>query len=120
MATRNSGNVADEEDTYFEYSVPASELQTGDNLIAVEVHQANDSSSDLSFDLELIASPKQEVTFLLHETGNGPYLLWSGDEDLILQSSDDLSNWTDHPEANSPFPVSRENTDPRKFFRLAW
>lgn len=36
-------------------SIPPSVLRTGDNLIAVEVHQGNARSSDLSFDLELTA-----------------------------------------------------------------
>lgn len=42
-----------EELTYFTYDIPKTLLTTGDNIIAVEVHQSSASSSDLAFDLEL-------------------------------------------------------------------
>ncbi len=42
------------EDTFFEITLANTVLTTGTNYIAVEVHQANLTSSDLSFDLELI------------------------------------------------------------------
>lgn len=46
--------VGDEyERTYFEFVLPADLLKEGINLMAVEVHQNNVGSSDLSFDLEL-------------------------------------------------------------------
>ena len=48
-------------------------------MIAVEVHQANDGSSDVSFDLELIANPPVPVTFLLLQSGGELNLLWQGD-----------------------------------------
>jgi hypothetical protein len=38
------------------FSVPLSLLQTGSNLLAVEIHQVNATSSDISFDLELRGS----------------------------------------------------------------
>ncbi len=41
------------ESQYFEYTLDPSMLVNGTNIIAVEVHQATPSSSDLSFDLEL-------------------------------------------------------------------
>ena len=42
-----------EETTFFEFEVDISLLKTGENLLAVELHQGNASSSDLTFDLEL-------------------------------------------------------------------
>ncbi|MBI4582844.1 MAG: alkaline phosphatase [Planctomycetes bacterium] len=45
-----------DETTFFQSSVPATNLVAGANVIAVEVHQANGTSSDVSFDLELLAS----------------------------------------------------------------
>ncbi len=42
-----------DETTYFEYTINPAPLQTGDNVLAVDVHQCNDGSSDLGFDLEL-------------------------------------------------------------------
>jgi len=44
-----------DEDTWFEYVVSAAELLTGDNVLAVEIHQVSATSSDISFDLELSA-----------------------------------------------------------------
>lgn len=41
------------ESTFFAYNVPASLLVPGDNVIAVEVHQVNAGSSDISFDLSV-------------------------------------------------------------------
>jgi hypothetical protein len=41
------------EDDYFPAAIDPALLRAGENVIAVEVHQANATSSDLSFDLEL-------------------------------------------------------------------
>jgi chitodextrinase len=43
------------ETTYYPFSVPASYLVTGDNVIAVELHQAGTNNGDASFDLEIVA-----------------------------------------------------------------
>ena len=42
------------ENFFYEFKLPSSLLVEGDNILAVEVHQATAGSSDLSFDLELI------------------------------------------------------------------
>lgn len=44
----------DERDSFHDQVVPASLLVAGANLLAVEVHQVSATSSDLSFDLELV------------------------------------------------------------------
>jgi Bacterial Ig domain len=46
----------DQESEFFQWPVDAGWLETGRNLLAVEVHQVNPTSSDLSFDLELKAN----------------------------------------------------------------
>ncbi len=90
------------------------------NVLAVEVHQANGTSSDVSFDLELVAHPPAPLTFLLLKKGGQLNLVWQGDEGLILPSSTDLeTDWTDLPGAASPLLVTPGETDPRRFFRLA-
>jgi len=49
-----NGTVAgSDEDTFFETVIDATDLVTGTNVIAVEIHQTNNSSSDITFDLEL-------------------------------------------------------------------
>lgn len=48
--------VSGEEEGFFlSYSTPANVLLEGENIIAVEIHQRNETSSDISFDLELIS-----------------------------------------------------------------
>ncbi|MCA9260241.1 MAG: lamin tail domain-containing protein, partial [Planctomycetales bacterium] len=61
--TANSAVGGGEEDQFFEYDVPPNLLVEGANVIAVEIHQANDTSSDISFDLELDAVVGAPVTF---------------------------------------------------------
>jgi hypothetical protein len=68
------------EDTWFSFAIEPSTLTNGVNTLAVEVHQASPSSSDLSFDLQLIATydaaaiipPKLIVT----RVGNSEKLSW--------------------------------------------
>ena len=45
--------AAETKRTFHEFTVDVSDLNQGSNLLAVEVHQANATSSDISFDLEL-------------------------------------------------------------------
>ena len=56
-ATRSSANAepADKTTNFFSQDIDRSLLVAGPNLLAVEIHQANPTSSDLSFDLELNA-----------------------------------------------------------------
>lgn len=44
---------SDDELSFFEFSVSPALLVAGENVLAVEIHQAGASSSDISFDLEL-------------------------------------------------------------------
>src|SRR5438132_5012 len=53
--------------TFVSASVPASLLVAGTNVLAVEIHQANGTSSDIRFDLELSGTASASVT-------RGPYL----------------------------------------------
>lgn len=45
-----------DESTYFPYELDAGLLHEGQNVIAVEVHQTSEGSSDLSFDMDLIGT----------------------------------------------------------------
>ena len=44
------------ETEYAEFAIPASAIVAGDNVVAVEVHQVGATSSDVSFDFELVAN----------------------------------------------------------------
>lgn len=43
----------DDEDAFYQFSIPADCLVTGNNLLAVEIHQQSAGSSDISFNLSL-------------------------------------------------------------------
>jgi hypothetical protein len=55
-ATTFADPASDDGQTFNEFSVPFSPLVEGANEIAVEVHQATGNSSDISFDLALLAA----------------------------------------------------------------
>ncbi|NQT51813.1 CotH kinase family protein, partial [bacterium] len=59
---------ATNETTYFEFTLAPSLLVEGDNLLAVEVHQVLVNSSDLSFDLELLAERVADPPIVLSES----------------------------------------------------
>jgi hypothetical protein len=66
-----------DETTYFSTNVNPALLQTGTNLLAVEIHQINGSSSDISFDLQLVGattplSPRLEIS----RSGSSYVLYW--------------------------------------------
>jgi hypothetical protein len=50
-----------EEQTFYSYNVDPAFLVNNENIIAVEIHQANFTSSDISFDLELKATVSNAV-----------------------------------------------------------
>ncbi len=60
-ATTAAGTAADDGSLFFPSSVPAASLVTGANVVAVEVHQAGATSSDVSFDFELVGNPVPSI-----------------------------------------------------------
>jgi hypothetical protein len=56
-----SGNA---ESAFLSYSLDASYFQTGTNSLAVEIHQNDPNSSDISFDLELLAEVPNTSSFV--------------------------------------------------------
>jgi hypothetical protein len=69
--TRASSNVTgSDEDKFYEFFVDPRRLVVGTNVLAVEVHQSSATSSDLSFDLELITTGVMR---------KAPYLVYEGD-----------------------------------------
>ena len=50
-----NGNAADDGANFLSFDIPGlNGLEQGTNTLAAEIHQATDSSSDISFDLELL------------------------------------------------------------------
>ncbi len=66
-ATLATTAVVDDGATWFSASIPPALLVAGNNVLAVEVHQSAGTSSDLSFDLELVGNTTVSLT-------RGPYL----------------------------------------------
>jgi hypothetical protein len=62
-----------DEDTFFEYIIPATNLVAGNNIIAVELHQRSRTSSDCSFDMSLEFTTVQVEMFR-----KAPYLIFPG------------------------------------------
>ena len=59
-----SAVAGDEEDEFFEWIIPHEFFNSGENLIAVEIHQVSRQSSDISFDGELFGLIYNEVDVL--------------------------------------------------------
>ena len=66
------------ESTYVTTSLSPGVLVAGTNVIALEVHQANGTSSDLSFNLELVALDAATVT-------RGPYLQLATPTSMVIR-----------------------------------
>lgn len=111
---------ANPENVFIDMPAPAnllSLLQDVENVIAVEIHQSSNTSSDLSFDLELIATLASEPTSESGLTGfSGQHYMFWIDPALELEESEDLSDWPPMRTQASPYLIP--TTAPRKFFRL--
>ncbi|MDG2123203.1 MAG: hypothetical protein P8J87_05870, partial [Verrucomicrobiales bacterium] len=94
---------------------PVSLLVAGENLLAVEVHQRADNSSDLSFDLGLTATNSLPNQAAIATFGGQPFVYWL-DPTARLQTSPDLSTWSTDPLATSPQPLA-PSALPTQFFR---
>ena len=66
------------ESTFVQTTLNSGALLAGWNVLAVEIHQANGTSTDISFDLELTASDAISVT-------RGPYLQMGSPNSLIVR-----------------------------------
>lgn len=84
--TSASGTIAwPNENDWQAVNVSASYLQNGPNVIAVEVHQDSPSSSDLSFNLFMIAHESNPAQII-----RGPYLQQATETSMIVRWRTDL------------------------------
>ena len=67
------------EDVFNEFIIPASQLVSGTNIMAVEIHQRSSTSSDISFDLKLSSTNESQNNFR-----KAPYLIYSGDHTEMI------------------------------------
>ncbi len=61
-----------DEDNYRTFIIPVSAMQSGSNVLAVEVHQRSGSSSDIGFDLSLEAHFDLNIRFIHFGSTNNP------------------------------------------------
>lgn len=73
-----------DEDIFQETTVMPGLFNTGANLIAVEIHQANGTSSDISFELELTGSDSGVAV------SRGPYLQRGSHDQVVVRWSTDV------------------------------
>jgi uncharacterized repeat protein (TIGR03806 family) len=124
-ATYASTAVVDEdEERFYEFPVSRSSLVEGTNVLAVEIHQANAESSDISFDLEMTGrrfalpvqlrgAPAGASQFRLSFDGlNGVR--------FVIDASGDLGSWTPvhtNSVANGRFEWLDNQSASRRFYR---
>ena len=105
----------DDGKSWFSTNVPPALLQTGDNLLAVEIHQESPGSSDVSFDLSLEAASRPVLRLL--DFGGEPVLAWD-DQNYVLEQTAQLgptAAWSPTPAA-SPAVVGLNTA--QRFYRL--
>ncbi len=104
-----------DEDAYFEFNIDASNIIQGENTIAVEVHQSNPTSSDVSFDLELTASLGEgDQNISIYSLDEEIEITLSGNTELIAEFESEsfsfvpssISQTTTLTKANSPYFVN--------------
>src|SRR5262249_9937803 len=89
-------------------------LVAGVNTVAVEVHQGSGSSSDISFDLELVANAQTTATspksaLQVQSVSTGTSVSFQGEVGQVyrVQRSTDLNHWTNIGEVrNSTGPFN--------------
>jgi hypothetical protein len=106
-----------------QYTIDASRLVAGRNLLAVEVHQASLTGTDLNFDLQLSGDLAGQPELFMRPLGEDMELSWSAAHNgWTAQTSTDLANWT--AVAGTPvlengwFYVIHPSVPPREFFKL--
>lgn len=74
------------EDDWHSLNISSSYLQAGENVIAVEVHQDDPGSSDISFNFSMIAQLAQSVA-----VSRGPYLQKATQNSVIIRWRTDVA-----------------------------
>ena len=125
QTTAGNGN----ETTWYSHTLPTSLLQPGPNIIAVEIHQTSNTSSDISLDLELFGTEASSgdavaltqptrVTARCYNAGS-----WSALSDATYTTSDTralrnylrITELNYHPYDPTPAEIAQGFTDPELF-----
>ncbi len=98
-------NATDDGNTWLETSIAASNFQIGNNTIAVEIHQTTISSSDISFDCELIGLSSYTVT-------RGPYLQMGTSSSMQIRWRTNAASTTKVNYGTTPSSLTSSVSDP--------
>lgn len=112
-ATTYTGTGTDSESEFYVYQVAATALRPGTNVVAVEVHQANATSSDLGFDLEIIAWPAARLAW--HRFEDRVLLTWNATSHALQESGSVVGPWSD---ADADHGLLEVVGLERRFYRL--
>ncbi|MGC8830031.1 MAG: hypothetical protein ACP5TE_09670 [Verrucomicrobiia bacterium] len=111
--TTSAGNAADDGNSWFSTNAPATMLVSGTNVCAVEIHQANSTSSDVTFELELIGMPKLRANILKF---NKDIVVYWEDPTAILEKAEKITGpWTPVGSQNGLFTTQSSGME---FYRL--
>ena len=106
------------ENTIDDATLDATSLRAGENIVAVEIHQEATTSSDISFDLELVGVRQQIIQLGLAAFGNENVLYWD-DATSHLEMTTDLSAGNGWTRVSATIPYTIPNDGTSRFFRLS-
>lgn len=96
------------EDAFYDYYLNHQSFFAGENTIAVSIHQRNSSSSDISFDLELIGTDELSLN------SDGPYVFYRDDQIIVKSistSGPQVKSYTDKGLVNLSCDISELQED---------
>lgn len=99
-----------EESTYYEFTINTINLVTGTNVLAVEIHQANATSSDISFDLSLDATLNQQSTNENIIGTNQSIIYTMTDDTELIAEFEKISSSEIAQVINEPLTLSKVNS----------
>lgn len=117
-----AGNNIGSETTFFATNVNPGLLIEGDNLVAVEIHQNSVTSSDVSFDLQMVGTKppgpsRPRLTIAGSQTG--ATLSWTSAAGFRLEQAPTVNGpWTTSPNQTSPQNVTIAPGGGNRFYRL--
>jgi hypothetical protein len=117
------------ERTYYSYAIPKSILVNGTNTVAVELHQRDGTSSDISFDMEIIEDPRTLNLLTPAKGASVPagqplavnwYNIPSISKVKIELSTNGRTSWTtlvnNHPASSKPYNFTLPNINASNSF----
>jgi hypothetical protein len=108
-----TGNTTSSESTFYATTLDPALLRVGRNLLAVEVHQAGPTSSDVSFDLELVGKLRPRLNW----AANGPELIlyWFAESAALEIAPSPSGPWESLDTVQSPFLTTPQAS---RFYQL--